>query len=111
MQLSDRQDFPQFNRNLDRKNSLPARKNTTAAPVRGIVPPGPKLRFSQVQNFKKEGIASFPATPRLLKTVHAKTNENKEKWAENLTRFSPRQPPLCSDSSQIGMSWSTSLEL
>ena len=68
MQLSDRQDFPRSSRNLDQKTTLRQEKNTLAASIRGTASRRLKLYFSQDQNFKKEGIASFPRTPRTLKT-------------------------------------------
>jgi hypothetical protein len=68
VQLSDRQDFPWSNRNLDRKNVLQRAKNTPATSVCGIVSLKPKLDFPQVHSFKKEGSRSFPTTPRTSKT-------------------------------------------
>ena len=50
-------------------------------------------------------------TSEVSSTVHVKTDKNKEKRAENLTRFSPRQPPSCADSFQLTTSWFVSLEL
>jgi hypothetical protein len=79
MQLSDHRVFPRSSQNLDRKTALRHRKNTPAAPVRGIVSPGPKLAISQIQNFKKEGIVSFPGTPRMSKTnVGSYVNRTRE---------------------------------
>ena len=42
-------------------------KNTPTASVRGTASCEPKLAFAQVHNFKEEGIAGFPATPRTSK--------------------------------------------
>ena len=68
MQLSDRQDLPRSSRNLDRKIAFWRAKNTPAASVRGTISLEPKLGWPQVQNFKKEGSASFLTVPRTLKT-------------------------------------------
>ena len=68
MQLSDHQDFSRSSRNLDRKIALQRAKNTPVASVHGTISLEPKLGFPQVQNFKEEGSAIFPMTPRTLKT-------------------------------------------
>ena len=68
VELSDRQDFPRFSQNLDRKNVLQRTKNTLAVPVRETISREPKLGFPQVQNFKGKGSASFPTVPRTSKT-------------------------------------------
>ena len=80
-----------------KKNSPSARKNTPTTSVRGAVSLEPMLHFSQVWNFKEEGIASFPGIPRSSKTdIGSYVNRARENWrklekrAENLTRFSSR---------------------
>uniref|UniRef100_A0A2N9F447 Retrotransposon gag domain-containing protein n=1 Tax=Fagus sylvatica TaxID=28930 RepID=A0A2N9F447_FAGSY len=50
------------------ENGPPTWKNTLVASIPKAISLEPKLYFSQVQNFKEEGIASFPRTPRSLKT-------------------------------------------
>ena len=68
VQLSYRQDFPRFGRNLDRKAALRRAKKPPKAYVRRTISLEPKLDFPQVYNFKKEGNISFPGTPRTSKT-------------------------------------------
>ena len=68
VELSDHQDFLRFGRNLDRKIALRQAKKTLVASVHGTIALQPELDFLQVQNFKKEGSASFPTVPRTSKT-------------------------------------------
>jgi hypothetical protein len=82
------------------ENDPPAWKNTLAASVRGTISSETKLAFSQIQNFKKEGIPGFPETPRLSKTdIRSYVNrawENRQKkgdYGENFTVF-PRRSCL-----------------
>ena len=79
------------------ENDPLAWKNTPAASIRGTVSRKPKLAFSQVQNFKKEGIPYFLGTPRLSKTDIGsyvnRARENRRKkgdYGENFTVF-PRR--------------------
>ena len=68
VELSDRQDFLQPSRNLDREIALRRAKNTLVASIRETISLRAKLGFPQVQNFKKEGSAIFPMVPRTSKT-------------------------------------------
>ena len=97
VKLSDRRVFPQSSRNLDRKTALRQAKNPPAASIRGTISLEPKLASSQVQNFKKEGVISFPGMTRTSKIdIGSCVNHVHENWqkqgkcAENLTRFSSR---------------------
>ena len=59
----------------------PAWKNTPTASVHRTASCEPKLTFTQVHNFKEEGIAGFPATPRKSKTdVGSYNNRAHENW-------------------------------
>ena len=92
MQLSDRRAFPRSIWNLNRKTALWRWKNTPTAFVRGTISLEPTLDITQVHNFKKEGIISFLATPRTLKTDDGSyVNRVRENWQnkENVCRFLP----------------------
>ena len=63
------------------KNGTPTWKNTLVASVPEAISLEPKLYFLQVQNFKEEGITSFPRTPRSLKTdIGSYINCTWENW-------------------------------
>jgi hypothetical protein len=75
-------------------------KKHSAASVQGAVFLEPELAFSQAQNFKKEGMASFPGTARPSKTKIGiyinRAWENRQKkgdYAENFIVF-PRRGHL-----------------
>ena len=68
VQLSDRQDFPQSIRNLDRKIALWRAENAPVASIHTTISLEPNLGFPQVQTFKGEGSASFLMVPRTSKT-------------------------------------------
>ncbi len=70
-------------------------KNTPTASVRGTASRKPKLAFTQVHNFKEEGIAGFPMTTRTLKidvgshiTVRTKIDGRKGTMLK-ISQFSP----------------------